>query len=254
MNNRFKQATARNFSNKARDYNELALLQQHTAKQLCKLASPYLSEKDIIFDVGAGTGFIAKTLKYKTAFAIDLAFNMCKHTHKLGISTINGDVEMLPFKTASCNAILTSLTLQWVNNLETALKECNNILSSNGIIAFSIVADGAFHELHTSLTKTGHANRIFNFKPSPEITQLMEKAGFEVLKEHQEQEIKYITHCTELIRELKAIGANASKNTFYPGKEFFVKLNNCYTENFGTEKGLPVSWKINYLIARKGKR
>ena len=239
----------RNFNKAAIGYNDNALLQKTIAKKLVDLSFNYLSSAKTILDLGAGTGFIAENIfpflnNNAKFFQLDIAYEMLKlslSTQK-NIFNINGDIENLPFKNQNFDLVISSMTLQWINNLENIFPQIIQLLKKDGVLAFALPVEDSLNELKQSC-KAVNINLSINDFPKIDLI----KKKFILVK--TEKIILYYNDLYQLLKSIKSIGggynfANKSNLT----KRDFERINNFYLKNFSLNSKIFCSWNISYVF------
>lgn len=255
-----KKIIEKNFSRGAKNYDEAASIQGKAAKKLCDLAAPFIKNEARILDLGAGTGFVAKNIfdlvgeKKIQLFESDISFEMLKQNSESSFKTqsdfeklpfkIQSDFERLPFKNHSFDLLISSFSLQWLENLEQSFAQFFSLLKTSGILVFCLPTQGSLNELKSA--------NIFNFTKLPKAEDLilaLQKNGFtekkfqtEILKQEFESGL-------QALKSLKKIGANYSNKNKILNKTQLKEFNNFCLKNFGTaNKKIRVSWFVSYFI------
>jgi len=248
-----KKIIAKNFSRGAKNYDEFAFIQKIVAQKLCNFAASYVKENSKILDLGSGTSFIAKQFSDKKnlqIFEIDLALDMLKSwdDRPSNIFPIQSDLEKLPLKNNSFDIILSSFSLQWINDFEKNFSQFFSLLKPQGIFAFSLPVTGSLRELDSA--------NIFNFNELPAVenlTSALKKSGFTEILFEQETLKQEFTKGSEALKSLKKIGANhAEKNRNSITKTQLKEFDKFCLKNFSTSnKNIAISWNISYFILKK---
>jgi len=270
-----KKTIQKNFSRGAKNYNEAALVQKAAAKKLCELVFKWIPSYDgvtdrgfatpshdgvqKILDLGSGTSFIAKEILKQNQnviiFEIDLSLEMLESwtERPSNVFPIQGDIENLPFENQSFDVIISSFSLQWVDDLEKTFVKIFSLLKPNGIFAFCVPTSESLQELK--------AANIFSFNELPKISDLdsaIEKSAF--IKKFFETKIskENFKNGLEALKSLKRIGANSSKRE----KERITKaqldqfnnfcLKNSHQLNKNSDAfGFNISWTETYFVLIK---
>ena len=101
-----------------------------------------------------------------------------------------GDIERLPLATGSIDIVFSNLAVQWCDDLPRALAELYRVLRPGGILALSTLAQGSLEEL-------AHAPYRHRLQAEP----------------HR----LHYPHLTNLLREIKGVGAGYLHNGRTPG-------------------------------------
>jgi malonyl-CoA O-methyltransferase len=253
-----KKIIQKNFSRGAKKYDEAALIQKLAAKKLCDISLPFIKENSTILDLGSGTSFIAKNLidkKNLKIFEIDLSAEMLASwkDRPSNVVPIQGDIENLPFDNNSFDVIISSFSLQWVNDLEKTFTKIFASLKPNGIFAFCIPTSESLQELR--------AGNVFKFNDLPKVSELKSaalKAGFFTEKFEINVTKQSFSNALEALKSIKEIGANYSnkQNTLINKsnlKQFdnFCLKNSHLTNRNSNFTNFSLSWNEFYLILSK---
>ncbi|MBU6339411.1 MAG: methyltransferase domain-containing protein [Rickettsiales bacterium] len=249
-----KKIIANNFSKAASNYDNEAKIQAHAAAKLCKISSPLIekinNKKIKIIDLGSGTSAIYKNLvlpNKSVFFEADLSLTMLKKTTNKYSNPIVADIENLPLKKESCDVIISSFALQWLENFEKTFHDFYHVLKKDGILVFSIPTSKSLEKLRKASIDSG-CN--FHFHELPEIIDIekkLKKCGF--TKEYLKSEILELEFNGTIaaLKHLKKIGANYSKEKNFITKKQLQNFDQYYNSS-GKFKFL---WHISYLILRK---
>ena len=240
-----------NFSSKASEYNLSANIQKKVAKKLCQLFTenytPKNNQKIRILDLGSGTSFVAKNLLKKIdnceIYELDLSLEMLNNFKKnpKKIIKICADIESLPFAESSFDAIISSFSLQWIEDFENLFDVLKKLLKPRAILAFSIPDNQSFQELK---------NSPFLINKMPDNQELLN-----ILKRHQfikksfvnEKIYEKFLNLVAALKSFKKIGVNY----YLPNnnKKSFQELKTFYLKNFQNALTFKrLSWSICYFI------
>jgi hypothetical protein len=143
--------------------------------------------------------------------------------------------------------------LQWVADLETVLHELWQALIPDGNLIFSIVGEKSLHELKISWAEIDNYPHVHNFCSNEILLSFLENAGFKHVELIQRYHYRFFSTLHDLMMELKTLGAHSQhpqRQTSLLGKTKFVNLQAAY-EKYRGQNGLPVTYEIYYVIARK---
>src|SRR3989304_5857942 len=99
---------------------------------------PFIKDGDRTLEVGAGTGRFA--MHFKGAIGLDPslgALNIAKHR---GVKVVCGIGESLPFKSSVFDCVLFVLTLCFVKDPLTVIKEAKRVLKDNGRVVICFIS------------------------------------------------------------------------------------------------------------------
>lgn len=246
-----KQKIKFNFNRFSSNYNANAGLQKIVAKKLFDLAKADIKNSHSIIDFGAGTGFltenILKEFSDKNIFQLDISEEMLNQnpfkTHK-----IIADIENLPQFDQSFDLGLSSLTMQWVNDLDKTIKSILKILNNKNFY-FSIIGSETLKELKESAKTCNVELSINDFIAQKTLNDLLlaQNYNFDIKSEIITMSYK---DCFELLKSIKSIGAGYKSNNKILNKTQFKTLNNFYLKNFNQNNMIASTWQIFYVTVK----
>ena len=261
---------ALSFDKAAHTYDGVAQLQRDVADALFNIKHDYHGD---IADIGCGTGYCGqKLLESATAniaslVSIDLSANMVTYAReKRDALSINispstsrfwvcGDMEYLPLATDSMDGLVSSLCVQWSDDLASVFAEAQRVLKPKGWFLLATLAENTLHELVNSWRQADpnyvHVN---SFLSQLQIVDLAGDAGFYMQDFMSEQRVMTYNHATDLMRELKALGAhnvNSGSNRGLTGRATLRKLTESYEQYRRADGLLPATYDVVYLLLEK---
>jgi malonyl-CoA O-methyltransferase len=254
-----KKIIQKNFSRGAGKYDEVALVQREAAKELVELVvGCQLLVGDLeILDLGSGTSFVTKQIlkqvqddgagTHKKIFEIDLSAEMLQswRDRPSNVFPIQGDIENLPFKNHSFDLIISSFSLQWIEDFEKNFSKIFSLLKPNGTFAFCLPTFGSLPELR--------AENIFNFNDLPKVENLksaLKKSGFVEVFFQTKAVKQNFENGYEALKSLKKIGANYSekrKKIITKTQLKHFRLKNSQQEN---KNPYSLTWIETYFILK----
>ncbi|KAL0077266.1 S-adenosyl-L-methionine-dependent methyltransferase [Phycomyces blakesleeanus] len=165
-----------------------------------------------VVDLGSGCGHIVKHLDptmVKKLIMCDLSVEIERHVV---------DEEHLPFKEDSLEAVLSSLSLNWVNDLPGALIQIRKALKPDGVFIGAMFGGDTLFELRTSLQlaeterESGVSPRVSPMTDSSDISRLLTRAGFTLTTvDVDEIQVNYPS-AFELMQDLRSMGEKLHGN------------------------------------------
>lgn len=188
-----------NFQKQFSTYNDNAYVQKEVAINLINfLKRVGLNKKDIIFEIGCGTGIFTKEIINNLSPKILLLNDICdveRYIKDLKYSEfIKGNIEEICFPKSEI--VLSSSVFQWIKNFE---KLIENISKNSSELGFSIYILGNLKEIKE------HFNISLNYLTSQEILKILKKYFSEVIWEEESIE-KQFSSPLEALKHLKQTG------------------------------------------------
>ncbi|MCE7565316.1 malonyl-ACP O-methyltransferase BioC [Aliivibrio fischeri] len=254
--NKEKQAIQAAFSKAAHTYDRSAEFQRQVADTLLSYLPTDLTGLRIL-DVGCGTGYCCEALLKRGArvVAFDLSSVMLeKAKERCGddnITYIQGDAENLPFMDDEFDGVVSSLALQWCQDLSVPLREMKRISHNKSKVIFSTLLDGSLFELKKAWSKVDLYQHVNDF-----ITPSMVKIALA-----QSECNNFTLHCTSvemtyssalaLMKDLKGIGATHLPNGRSSGllsKEKLLAVEEAYQIFRSELNHLPATYQVGYGV------
>jgi len=260
-----KRRVRRAFEDSAARYDEFAVLQREVARRLLERLDVLRIRPATIVDVGAGTGQATGELlrRYRGSrvLALDVAMAMLRKSARAGNwrrrpSPVCGDAESLPLAAGCVDMIYSSLTLQWCNDLERALREMRRVLKPDGVLLFTTVGPDTLKELRASWAEADAYAHVNGFIDMHDVGDAVMRAGF--ADPVMEMEMMCLTYpgVPQLMHDLKGLGARNNmqgRPRGLTGRQRYQRAERAY-ERFRTPEGvLPASYEIIYGLAWAGR-
>ncbi|TVY35022.1 Arginine-hydroxylase, mitochondrial [Lachnellula subtilissima] len=196
----------------------------------------------------------SRTLLYRDA---DLPFNQ-----EINLTRqVLDDEERLPFEAETFDAVLSSLSMHWINDLPSQLAQINHVLKPDSPFIAAMFGGDTLYELRTSLQlsdqerRGGVATHVSPLADVRDMGGLLQKAGFKMLTVDVDDIIVDFPDTFSLMRDLQAMGeSNAVLGREAGGIQKDVLLANegIYRELHGNEDGtLPATFRMIYMIGWK---
>ncbi len=248
-----------NFNRFSRNYDSLANLQKQVAEKLVNFANSEIRQSKNILDLGSGTGFVGQNIlnnkninfNDKKLFQLDISSQMLKNNLNIGenIFNIEGDIENLSFKKNSFDLVISSLSFQWISDLNSVLKKIRQILKPKSILFFSIFIDGTLCELKESAKELNLNLSVNNFTDLASLKVILEK-NFDNSQIILEEIVLDYANVYDLIHSIKHIGASYSdkkSSDILLKKSDFLNLDKFYLKNFNSGNRIKATWKVAYV-------
>ncbi len=245
-----------NFSRAASEYDARAEFQHGGTARVVDAALMLLPEKARIVDVGCGTGqFAAMTQGLRPAWrvlGVDIAAGMCKAAASR-CAPIQADAAALPLADDSCEGVVSSLCLQWVEDLDAALREIHRVLRPGGRAIIASLAAGTLEELRAATTHAELNLGLLTMRADEEYRASIDHAGLAVTLFKCEADVEYYTHVNALLDSMRRIGAGNNfahqPNGLMGARRWKAMLR--YYESLRTPQGIPATWNRLFMILHK---
>jgi malonyl-CoA O-methyltransferase len=255
-----KAAVRRDFARAAATYDRHAELQRRAAGRVADLFGQHGGAPGTVLDVGSGTGLVGHALAERDRLperliGLDLAHAMTRAGRRPGHPACTADAEQLPLAAGSLDAVVSSLTLQWLNHLPGALAEAVRCLRPGGLLVASTLAAGTLAELERALRATDGRGGVGPFLDREHLAAALNASGLRGGICHVEEECLEAAEPRGVLRDLKGLGAvDKAPGRFrgLRGRDRLARLEQAYRRACGVADGpVPVTWRMAYLVAWK---
>ncbi len=251
-------AVRRAFDAAAADYDRHAALQREVAARLIERLGYMTIDPALIVDLGAGTGYCTQRLeqRYRRAHVVlaDLAPAMLA-TARRGAPRwfsrrhyVCSDARALPFADASVDLIVSSLTLQWCEDLLAVFTDCARVLRPGGLVLFSTLGPDTLKELRAAWDAADAAPHVNRFRDMHDVGDALIHAGLSSPVMERDDLVVTYPDVLTLMRDLKGIGAQNNllgRNRALTGRHRLAALTAGY-EPYRHEGLLPATYEVVY--------
>ncbi len=240
-----------NFSRAAEKYDNFAEIQHYTAQKLVNLSHKFITKEAKILDLGCGTGFVKESLisiGSEDIFECDLSMNMLKKSQAKFAKNpkICCNFNQLPFAKKSFDIVISSFSLQWLDNFSNFFQEIYKILNDDGLLIFAVPTQESLIEL-----KKFEALKINNLPEIFDLKKLLKNNGFKELFLNQEIVVQNFSNEISAINSIKNIGGNHSSKSEISLKTIRI-IRSFYLKNRDSEnRKFSLSWQISFFCFKK---
>jgi len=171
-----------------------------------------------------------------------------------------GDEESIPFPEDSFDAVLSSMSLHWVNDLPGALAQIRRVLKPDCPFVGAMLGGDTLYELRTSLQvaqqerEGGIAPHISPFADVRDLGGLLQRAGFSLLTVDIDTIVVNYPSVFELFEDLSLMGeGNASIFRANPlRRDTLLAAAATYKDVYQNPDGsIPATFQVYYMIGWK---
>jgi SAM-dependent methyltransferase len=244
----------------ARDLHAHDFLLKEIGERLCDRLSDIARGFPLALALGARDGLLARLLQgrggIETLVQSDAALVNAQRTRKLGPSVV-ADEELLPFAAGCFDAILSNLTLHWVNDLPGALVQIRHGLKPDGLFLASLFGSGTLDELRTCLMEAelaelgGASPRVSPFADLRDAAGLLQRAGFALPVADADTVTVTYGDFFALLRDLRGMGETnvlIDRLKQPTRRAIFARAAALYQERFADREGrLRATFQVVFL-------
>lgn len=263
------------FHQQAGEYDRYATVQKRVIDRLLSLAQGHISPVPAgVLDIGCGTGQLLSSLgrqyPHSRLYGLDLAYNMIRcAAARLGPDTtlVIGDAEHLPFRDGSFDLVVSTSTLQWIENMDAFFRQCHRVVLPDGLLCIAFFGGRTMRELQECYREAvgqregsskGYLDRLHRFKEISAVQEALGRSDFGGVLLTSEIEMDYYPGVTDLLRSIKHIGAGSSAQEGGRGglgwRSILNETSRLYRERYGTDGMVPVTYEVFYVIAQRRDR
>ena len=201
---------------------------------------------DIGVDLGGHTGRIADVLKNSGKVEKILRGDLlCADADQQKPDFVFDD-SLPPLKEASVRLIVSTLSLQWVNDLPGALVQIRKALKPDGLFLGVMIGGDTLHELRDVLMRAeleingGAAPRVSPFAGTRDLGALLQRAGFALPVTDMDRLTVRYSSMFGLMQDLRAMGATSilSERRRKPLTRFvFLRAAELYAQDYSDPDG-----------------
>jgi NADH dehydrogenase [ubiquinone] 1 alpha subcomplex assembly factor 5 len=244
-------------SRAAADLQAHDFLLREIAERLADRLSDIARRFPLALDLGARDGILARTLQgrggIETMIQSYISFVVARPTNL----SVVADEELLPFREQCFDAVLSNLSLHWVNDLPGTLAQIRSSLKSDGLFLASLFGSGTLQELRMSLmeaelAETGGASpRVSPFADLRDAAGLLQRAGFALPVADVDTVTVTYGDFFALLRDLRGMGETnllLDRLKRPTRRTVFARAAAIYQERFADAEGrLPATFQILFL-------
>lgn len=209
----------RRFGRAADRYAAVAALQREVESRLLERLDHVAGAPATILDVGAGPGRAAAAMRKRfrgaEVIALDFALPMLKQARRRSWwrppHVVCADAAALPLADGSIDLLFSSLCLQWLDDVPSALAEFRRVLRPGGLMLLATFGPDTLAELRTAWATADTAPHLSEFPPMAALGGALTAQGFrDPVLDRDLFTLSYAS-LDDLLSELRTIGANNAR-------------------------------------------
>lgn len=235
-----------------------------------------------VLNIGSGSGNLQKQLvegededtkmvnsKFSDWTMLDSSETMLnrwndhQYNDMLKVTKIVGDEEELDhpdLKPESFDAVLSNMSLHWVNDLPLTLKKINGLLKKDGLFLASMISEDSVYELRTSLQlaeserRGGISARVSPLVTVNDISSLLKQSGFNLVTIDVDEIVVGYPDLFAILEDLQLMGEQNATNTLVSAlpRDLLLATQAIYKVFHGDSDGsLPLTYRVLFMIGWK---
>ncbi len=238
-------------------FDEYDFLKVEAADRLADRLLDLKRDFTTVLELGAHTGLLARVWPVGLAKPwlahADLSPSMAARAAGHG-PALACDEEALPFAEASLDAILSCLSLHWVNDLPGALVQIRRALAPDGLFLASVLGGDTLVELREVLSAAelevtgGVSPRVSPFADIPDLGGLLQRAGFALPVVDSDVLTVTYDNLFALMADLRGMGeSNAvmERHKLPTRRDVLMRAAELYQQRFADSDGrIPATFRI----------
>jgi SAM-dependent methyltransferase len=230
----------------------------HVAREITERVSLMLRPFPLALDLGAYHGLLGrKVAELPSVGAMIYAESVFAFAALCPRPALVCNEDLLPFKAASLNLVVSGLALHRVNDLPGALIQIRRAIAPDGLFMAALLGSGALSELREALleaeaeTEGGASPRIAPFGDVRAYGALLQRAGFALPVADAETLTVLYASPGEVMREIRALGGGnvlIARSKRPLGRRTLERAEEIYRARHGTrDEKVKASFEIVYL-------
>lgn len=175
------------------------------------------------------------------------------------VEVIQGDAEALPFADGSHDLVVSTSTLQWLDNQRLAFAQAHRIMANGALFVFALFGQNTLPELKECYGQAcrelaaASVPRPPLFRTLQQVTDDLAAVGFCHNKIWREVESEWYADVGQLLSTLKRIGAGGRGGgaAGLSGRQLLRRTAELYQQRYADQGGIRASYEVIYGIARR---
>jgi malonyl-ACP O-methyltransferase BioC len=239
------------FARAATSYENQAVVQKRIGGKLIGMMAEHMDVfRGRALEIGCCTGMLTRLFLARFPLTYELHVNDLVSRFaplfesldtKRRIRFIAGDIESVSLP-AAYDCIFSSSTFHWLHDIKSCLVRLHGHLRPGGLLAFTLYGPENMSEIR-ELTGQG-----LRYRSLADIRGILAEK-YTVYEAAESVEKLYFTEVGDILDHLRATGVNALTTKGW-NRARLLSFSRQYTDRFGTEKGIPLTYHPMYFLAR----
>ena len=246
------------FSKAAVRYDQAAILQLEVGQRMLARLDYVRLQPQRILDIGCGTGrhidALLKRYPKAEVTGLDFALPMLRQAQRKGRwlrrpKCVCADLDQLPFAEQHFDLIFSNMAMQWSTQPAAAFMQIHRLLKPEGLLMFSSLGPDTLFELRQAWQQVDQAAHIHQFIDMHDYGDMLMQARFAEPVMDMERITMTYQDATELMRDLKEIGANnaaSTRSSGLTGRGQLQALKRAYEQFRNSDNRLPATYEVIY--------
>lgn len=251
-----KQELSRRFSVAAKQYDELAVVQNTIAQVAMSRLAP--TGVSAALDIGCATGIHTAQLGEHCGqvTGVDIADGMLIKARASfpQIQWVNGDAEALPLADNTFELVFSSMALQWCSSPDVAMAEIARVMANGAQAELAIMVSGSLYQLQKVSALCGFDPMVNSLEAEDNWQHAAVRAGLVINDATAREYEDYHADIVSLLRSVKGVGAGTrtqQQKTTSLLRRDLQRLESCYRDHYVQNNRLAVSYRVCHLTLSK---
>jgi SAM-dependent methyltransferase len=251
----FDRALIRTRQRRAAATGPVTFLLDRVAEEFADRLTAVMRRFDLAVDLGTGNDAVRAALSHLDSIGTIITAGGAADTKQ---KSIVADEEVLPFRDASLDLVVSGLALQFVNDLPGVLVQIRRALKPDGLFLAALLGGETLTELRQSFAvaesevEGGISPRVAPFADLRELGALLQRAGFALpVTDVDRITVRYAT-AFDLMRDLRRMGATnalVARRRAPLRRATLLRMAEIYADRFADGDGrLRATFEIVWLL------
>ncbi|KAJ2752714.1 hypothetical protein H4S06_003877 [Coemansia sp. BCRC 34490] len=254
-------------ASRVQDSREVDYLRDEVAARVADRLLDIKRRYHTVVEIGAGCGHLAKYVDDDMMDRL-VMYEMAKvplerdagKEYQVDVQRHQGDEETLEFEPESVDAVVSSLSMHWVNDLPGMLIRIRKALVPDGVFIGAMIGGDSLFELRTSLQLAdldrdgGIAARVSPLTNTRDVGSLLNRAGLTLSTIDIDNIVVNYPSMLHLVSDINAMGEGNAvvQRLSLIKRDTLLAASAIYKEMHGNEDGsVPATFQIIYMIGWK---